>query len=228
MSEHPPIPLDQLPSLRARTEAFYQDYLINASPDIIRRKAISTAELKASGIGSRCLGVGAAMPTFTLPTPAGHMVSSSVLLARGPLVVSFYRGGWCGYCNLELSALQDVRAHLAAAGASLVAICPELPERVQETADLLGIEFDILCDAGNAVAGAFGLSYPFDPNLRELYCSTFGIDIPKANGDDSYLLPITATYLVGTDGAILLADTNPDHTQRLEPRALIEALRAAA
>jgi peroxiredoxin len=216
--------LASLPTLGSRTEAFYQDYLKHAAPEIIELKAISTRELVAGGIGERCLQLGDAIPAFSLDTADGRPVSSAALLANGPLVISFYRGGWCGYCTLELGALQDVHAHLRAAGASLVAICPELPDGVRETTELLDLDFDILVDAGNAVASAFGLSYPFDPALRELYCDTFGIDIPKANGDDSYLLPITATYLVGADGRIMMADTNPDHTKRLEPRLLVEAL----
>jgi peroxiredoxin len=221
-------PLDELPSLRARTEAFYQDYLSKATPEIIRLKAESTRQLLASGIGERCVSLGGLMPAFTLPSANGREVASAALLASGPLVVSFYRGSWCGYCNLELEALQHAMPYLRALGANVVAICPELPDGARETADLLGLDFDILVDRGNAVAEAFGLAYPFDTALRPLYCERFGVDIPRANGDDSYLLPVTATYLVGQDGRVILADTNPDHTRRLEPRALIDALLAAA
>jgi peroxiredoxin len=217
-------PLESLPSLSKRTEAFYQDYLKNASPEIIRMKEISTKELLASGIGERCLQVGGQIPDFSLPTASGRIVSAAALLDAGPLVISFYRGGWCGYCNLELNALQEIYPYLKICGANLVAICPELPTGIEETIELQGLEFDILVDAGNTIATAFGLSYPFDPALRTLYCEKFDIDIPKANGDNSYLLPITATYLIDTDGYIRIADTNPDHTKRLEPRSLVEAL----
>lgn len=183
--------------------------------------------LRASGIADRALAVGDPMPGFTLPNARGEPVRSGDLLGHGPLVVTFYRGGWCPYCNLELRAYQAQLPRLQAAGATIVAISPELPERTHDTARNNRIDFDVLSDTGNAVARAFGLVFRLDDELVEIYRRN-GNDLERHNGDGSWELPIPGTFVIDRDGRIALADAEPDYTRRLDPEAVMEAVERLA
>jgi len=187
----------------------------------------ATATLVDSGRADAGLAVGDAMPDFTLPDHTGNDVSLSSLLARGPVVVSFYRGGWCPYCSLELRALQTRLEEITAAGATLVAISPQTPDDSLSTAEKLELRFPVLSDVGNVVADKLGLVFTIPEPLREVY-QGFGIDLPAANGDHSFRLPIPATYVLGRDGTVLWRHVDPDYTRRAEPDDVLAALRAAA
>jgi len=219
-------PLDELPSLAAQTSAFYEQYLRKEKPAVVQLKSECQNALSASGIGRACLQAGDRMPRFTLPNLAGQAVDSSALLARGPLVISFYRGSWCGFCNLEMRALQEALPFIREAGAELVAISPDVSDGPAEVVDTYGFAFELLTDRGNRVARQFGLAYSLDERLRPLYKNEFGIDIGHYSGEDSWDLPITATYVVDSEGLIVEAFTDPDHTHRMEPRTIVETLRA--
>ncbi|MBA2675451.1 peroxiredoxin-like family protein [Ramlibacter sp.] len=221
-----PATLDSLPSLAEKTSAFFQQYLRKEKPEVIALKAQVQAELTASGIGKTCLQAGAKMPMFVLPNANGETVAAEALLARGPLVISFYRGAWCGFCNLEMRALQDAVPFIREAGGELVAISPDVSDGPSELAETFGVDFDLLLDRGNAVARAFGLTYAMDERLRPLYKDGFGIDIGSYNEDPSWELPLTATYIVDGSGTIVEAFTDPDHTQRMEPRDIVLRLRS--
>jgi peroxiredoxin len=144
--------------------------------------------------------------------------------------VTFYRGGWCPFCNLELKAYQDVLPEVAAAGASLVAISPEKPDETVSTAEKNALTFHVLSDVGQEVGRAFGLVYDFSDELRSVY-NGFGLDIPAKNGaPDEWALPVSATYVIGRDGTIIYANTDVDYRDRADPRDVLAALtrRAAA
>jgi len=183
----------------------------------------STATLAGSGIMDKSLRAGDSIPPFTLPSARGEQVSSQALLEQGPLVLSFYRGGWCPYCNLELKALAEALPEIESVGAQLVAISPELPDHELEIIENHKIDFDVLSDAGNRVARKFGLVFTLAEELRPVYAG-FGIDLPSCNGDDSFELPMPATYVIGSDGVILHAFVNADYTQRMEPAEIIRFL----
>jgi len=219
-------PLDDVPSLSEKTSAFYQQYLRKEKPEVIRLKSACQDELTASGIGRSCLQAGDRIPPFNLPNLAGETVDAATLLARGPLVLSFYRGSWCGFCNLEMRALQDALPFIREAGGELVAISPDVSEGPAEVVDTYGFEFELLTDRGNAVARQFGLTYAMDERLQPLYKDEFGIDIGGYSGEGSWDLPITATYIVDRSGVIVEAFTDPDHTHRMEPRDIVLRLRA--
>jgi peroxiredoxin len=186
--------------------------------------------LGASGIGASALQPGDRAPAIALPDQTGAVFDVAGLLARGAVVVTFYRGGWCPFCNLELKAYQAWLPRLAAAGAAMVAISPEKPDDVTETAGKNAVSFPILSDIGQTVGRAFGVTYAFTEELRSVY-QGFGLDVPGKNGTpDDWSLPLSATYVIGGDGVILWADTRVDYRERTDPLEVLAVLerRAAA
>lgn len=219
-------------SLQARLDAFKADFQsggppYNAPASIVERLNRATEELVASGLAGRALKAGDKAPAFSLPDPDGRPVSSAELLGRGPLVVSFYRGVWCPYCNIDLQALQAALPQLQAAGATLVAISPQLPVNSRRSQRENGLSFPILSDAGNAVAERFGLRFKVSDDLMQVY-ETFGNALPVVNGDSSWTLPMPGRFVIAPDGTVLYAEVDPDYTRRPDPEDLLPALRRAA
>lgn len=179
--------------------------------------------LRDSGILKQALAPGQAMPRFSLPNALGRSVDIEALLSQGPLVISFYRGAWCSYCNLELRALQRYLPRFEAYGARLVAISPQRPDNSLTQAEKEQLEFEILSDVGNVVARRFGLVFTLAEALRPLYA---GHDLPAHNGDDSFELPLPATYVVAGDGTILASFVDADYQRRMDPEDILKALKA--
>lgn len=215
-------------TLQARLDAFKADFKGGkapyfAPPEIHPVMERATAELIASGQAGRALKTGDRAPEFTLNDPDGRPVSSAELLARGPLILSFYRGVWCPYCNLELQALQEALPQFQALGASLVAVSPQLAANSRKSQRQNKLEFPILSDPGNEVAAAFGLRFTLPDYLVELYRSLKN-DLPAFNGDPGWTLPMPARYVIGQHGIIAYAEVNPDYTLRPEPEAMLPVL----
>ncbi|MDQ6960345.1 MAG: peroxiredoxin-like family protein [Mariprofundaceae bacterium] len=145
-------------------------------------------------------------------------------LEQGAVGLSFYRGGWCPYCNLELQALQQALPEIQSLGAQLVAVSPETPDNSLSTAEKHSLAFTVLSDQGNRVAKDFGIVFTLPEALRPVYAQ-FGIDLPAWNGDDSFELPMPATYVIGRNGIILDGFVNTDYTQRMEPERILDILR---
>lgn len=162
-------------------------------------------------------------PNFALPKHDGTTWQLSDALNEGPVVLSFYRGGWCPYCNLELRALQAHLPALESAGASLVAVSPQTPDASLSTQEKNELTFDVLSDLGNEVAKQFGLVFELPEELRPVY-EGFGIDLPASNGDSSFSLPVPATYVIGTDAVIRYAFVNIDYRTRAEPSDILQQL----
>jgi peroxiredoxin len=218
-------------TLHEKLDAFKADFKAgrppyNAPPEIHPVMERATRELIASGQAQRALKAGDKAPEFTLPDPDSRPVSSAALLAQGPLVVSFYRGVWCPYCNLELQALQQALPKFRELGASVVAISPQTASNSRQSVRTNTLEFPILSDAHNSVAAAFGLRFELPDYLVELY-RKLKSDLPAFNGDSSWTLPIPARYLIAPDRTILYTEVNPDYTQRPEPSDMFAALQTA-
>lgn len=218
-------------TLQDRLDAFKANFKsgqppFNAPAHIHPIMARATAALIASGAASRALKAGDRAPDFTLDGPDGTPISSANLLARGPLVVSFYRGVWCPYCNMELQALQAALADFQAAGADLVAISPQTRVNSRKAVRENGLEFPILSDPHNDVAAAFGLRFELPDYLVDLYKS-LGNQLPSFNGDESWTLPMPGRFVIGSDGIITYAEVNPDYTRRPEPSDMLPAIRRA-
>ncbi len=173
---------DELAKLRAASAERFP-------PETLATMQGATKDLIASGIAERSTSEGSAAPDFSLPNAHGEPVASEALWGDGPAVVSFYRGGWCPYCNIELKALQDRLPEIEALGARLVAITPETPDNALTTQKKNEIGFDVLSDNGNRVASAFGLSFRLPDAVSELY-KGFGIDLEASNGEASQTLPV--------------------------------------
>jgi peroxiredoxin len=219
-------------TLQARLDAFKADFEAGKPPYSVPRSVIeimhrATKDLIASGAAQRALKVGDKAPSFTLKDPDGNAVSSSALLADGPLVVSFYRGVWCPYCNMELQALEAAHPEFKRLGAKLVAISPQTPVNSRKSVRQNKLSFPILSDANNEVASAFGLKFALPDYLVELYKSLKN-DLPTFNGDPSWTLPTPGRFAIGPDRTIVYAEVNPDYTLRPEPEAMLPALKKVA
>jgi peroxiredoxin len=164
--------------------------------------------------------VGSVAPHFVLPDATGRQVALGALLGQGPVVLSFYRGGWCPYCNLELRAYQRALPEMQALGATLVAISPQTPDSSLSTAEKNELAFSVLSDRGNVVARAYDLVHTIEERLRPLTA-----DLREFNGDESWELPIPGTFVLDRDGVVVLAYTEGNHHRRLEPAAILDALR---
>ena len=183
----------------------------------------ATAELIASGQALTAKKAGDKAPGFTLKDPEGNLVSSTELLAQGSLVISFYRGVWCPFCNLELQALQAASSQIEARGARLVAISPQTGSNSRKSQRDNKLTFPILSDEKSRVAAAFGLRFSLPDYLVELY-KGFKNDLPAFNDDPAWVLPMPARYVIGSDGIIAYAEVNPDYTQRPDPSELLPVL----
>ena len=198
----------------------------HAPPEVIATLAAELQKLADSGIAARALRVGSTAPDFSLPDSSGKVVALSGLLARGPAVVTFYRGGWCPFCDLQLRAYQGVLMQVHDLGAELVAVSPQTPDYVLSDVEKKQLTFPVLTDAHNRVAGAYGLVFSLSDVLKQLQTG-FGNPIPKFNGDDSWELPMPGTFVLDRNGVVLLAHVDPNFMVRLEPAAILDALRAA-
>ena len=182
-------------------------------------------ELRASFAMEAAIGVGDQAPDFVLPDAQGKMLSLSHLLGSGPAAVTFYRGGWCPYCNIQLRAYQAALPEMIALGARLVAISPQRPDGSLSTAETNELTFDVLSDVGNTVARRFGLVYALAEELRAALRSN-NKGLPGINGDESWELPVPALYVIARDRRVALAAIDVDYRNRLEPEAILAALKS--
>jgi peroxiredoxin len=207
---------NQLEELTARLQA-----LVPAERLATIDRAVK--QLHASGLTAGALHAADRAPVFELPDGDGALWRSEDLLRHGPLVIVFYRGRWCAYCNAQLVALQQVHSRIAAAGASLVAISPQTQKHSYLTRDMHRLRFPVLSDTGNGLARQFGLVYRVPAELQQMYESIF-TKLPGYNGDQSWELPITATYIVRSDSTIAYAQLDADWRQRAEPEEVLSSL----
>jgi peroxiredoxin len=215
-------------ALQDRLDAFKADFIagklgFKPTPERLDAMARATAELVDSGQARKAKKAGDTAPEFTLNDPDGKPVSSRDLLARGPLVLSFYRGVWCPYCNIELQALQAALPEIAKRGASLVAISPQTAANSRRSLRENKLEFPILSDMKSEVAHAFGIRFALPDYLVATYKS-FGNNLPVVNNDPAWVLPMPARYVIGTDGIIAYSEVNPDYTHRPDPSELLPVL----
>jgi peroxiredoxin len=184
----------------------------------------SFEKLHASHTGENAITTGDIAPDFTLPGATGAAVNLRNKLNEGPVILSFYRGGWCPFCNLELQALQALLPEIRALGATLIGISPETPDNSMTTAEKHRLEFDVLSDIGNKTARDYGLIFTVYEEMRPLYLK-WGLDVPASNGDNSWELPVPATYVIDTSCVARAAYVDKDYTKRMEPEQIMTALR---
>jgi len=186
--------------------------------------AQAVAELKQRRVAANILPVGAKAPSFELQDHDGKIVSSSSLLAKGRLVICFIRGRWCPFCVGQMEAVNLVLPQIEQTGATFVAISPQTVKQSFFMHDQHKLRFPLLSDAGNKVARQFGLTYRV-PQLQEAVYRRAFVNLPLANGDGSWELPIPATYILDRDGTILYASANEDYTERPEPSEIVSLVQ---
>jgi peroxiredoxin len=214
-------------NLEQTLDARKAEFLRTAPAERVAAYQRGVDELAANGIAQRAVQAGETAPAFTLPDALGRPVRLADRLARGPVVLTFYRGGWCPYCNLQLRAYQQMLPDLARAGATLLAVSPETPDDTLSTAQKNELAFDVLSDAGGRVADAYRLNFELSEELHALYAAG-GIDLPRRNGDGRWQLPIPATFVIGTDGKVARAWVDVEYRNRAEPAEIAAAVALLA
>jgi peroxiredoxin len=200
---------ERLKALRSKEAAETPDEL----------KQVISLELKAlisSGQAGRAVKVGAKAPGFVLPDVNGNTVSSADLLAKGPLVVTFYRGLWCPFCNADLQALESAATRIRGFGATPVAISPQTPANSRISLQENHLSFPILSDKNCELAAKFGIRWMPSEALQGVY-RNFGTDVGAFNGEGSWALPMPARYVIAQDGTVAYAEVNANYTHRPEP-----------
>lgn len=198
-------------NFKATAPSSVQEIISNARSDAEQKFANPTNVIQ----------VGAQFPHFTLPDAKGGQVSGKDLLTKGPILITFYRGNWCPFCNIALRSLQQHLDQFHAKGVELVAISPELPDTSLSTQEKNELKFTVLSDVGNKLAREIGIVWK-QPESMGPVLKQFGHDLEKLNGDDSLEVPVPATILVGKDGVVKNTYIEPDYTKRLEPAIALE------
>jgi len=202
----------------AERKALIAQYVL---PEVQAVHARVIRELEEQRTVERALARGAPAPAFELQDQDGQRRSSQAILETRVLVVCFFRGRWCPFCVGQLEAMNLILPQIAAAGAALVAISPQTVRQSFFMADQHKLRFPLLSDGRNQVARRFGLVYQVPEYQRSVYQRAF-VNLPLANGDDSWELPIPATYIVGRDDIVRYASVNPDYSVRPEPAELLD------
>lgn len=183
-------------------------------------------EAKAFEKGKNALKVGEQAPNFELPDALGNQIKLSGLLDNGAVVVTFYRGSWCPYCNLQLRALQAKLPEIQSLGATLVAISPEVPDASMTKNEISEMDFTVLSDQDAKVASKYGVAWEVPEFLLDHMRVDRNLDLKQINNGNGTVLPIPATFIVGTDGAIQWSYVNVDYRTRSEPDEIVEALKS--
>ena len=210
-------------SLQEQLKAKYEE-IKKYAPNEVAIFDADTESFISSGDAPQGLQVGDQLASFELPNQLGQTISLDELQGDSNIVISFYRGGWCPYCNIELCVLQQALPEFKSHGARLIAISPQLPDESMSTAEKNELSFPVLSDAGNKVAREFGLVFTLSEQLRPLY-ESFNIDLPATNGDKSFELPIPATFIIDSDGVVKGAFVNADYKQRMDLSDIINVLK---
>ncbi|WDV56556.1 peroxiredoxin-like family protein [Streptomyces coeruleorubidus] len=212
-------------TLNAELRTFYEARQQQIPAEIREIMQRAGQELADSGQADRALTVGAQAPRFSHPSATGQTLALDELLADGPVVLTFYRGAWCPYCNIALRSLQQHHDAITARGARLVAVSPQIPDESLTLTEKHDLAFDVLSDVGSDTAKQYGLAFDLPDDLAAVY-DKLGFDLQRVNGGHPRTLPLPATYVIDRDGVIRWAFVDTDYTARAEPADIIAALDA--
>jgi peroxiredoxin len=210
-------------TLQDSIDTFMKGVASHAPPEVLSGLGAEIKKLAESGIAGQALQVGARAPDFTLPNAHGELTTLPAFLAKGPAVVTFYRGGWCPFCDLQLRAYQSVLSAIHDLGAELIAISPQTTDYALSDVEKKQLTFPVLTDKGNRVAREFKLVFALSDALRTLQ-THFGSVLPKFNGDESWELPMPGTFVLDRHGIVRFASVDPNWMVRVEPAVILEAL----
>jgi peroxiredoxin len=213
-------------SLAEELKAFVNGPYQELPQAIHKANAIQLEALEADGAAAKALQVNDKAPDFELENQAYLRVRLQNVLDKGPVILSFYRGKWCPFCNIEIKALQRTLEEFQQLGATLIAISPQTTAVTRSFAEEVPLTFEVLSDPGNEVAKAYGLSYTVHSELLNVFAGV-GLHLGDFNGEaGANSLPIPATYVVDKKGTIRYAFANADTTQRAEPAEIIAVLKS--
>lgn len=221
-AEKPLIDENQEQSLKGKLEARKEQFIEQAPPEVADAFQRGIDEVWSTGIEDSALAVGDQAVMFILPDATGDSISLEKLLAEGPVILTWYRGGWCPYCNLELRAYQELLPKINDLGAQLVAVSPEQPDSSLATSEKLDLQYHVLSDLGNQVAKKYKIVFELPEETSEIMSSM--IDLSAYNSDSSGELPIPATFVIDQDGIIRYAYVDSDYRRRAEPAEVLEAI----
>lgn len=196
-----------------------------ANPDFMKGVDAAIQNAKEFEQGGNALKIGQLAIEFELPNQEGKAVALKDLVAKGPVVVTFYRGDWCPYCNLQLRALQARLEEIEALGATLVAISPQVPDGSLTKSEISEMTFTVLSDQNAKVASQYGVAWEVPEFLLDHMRVDRNLDLEKINNGNGSVLPIPATFIIGTDGIIAWNYVNVDYRTRSEPEEIVEALK---
>ncbi|ADV50287.1 alkyl hydroperoxide reductase/ Thiol specific antioxidant/ Mal allergen [Cellulophaga algicola DSM 14237] len=195
----------------------------SASEDKKQKYAEGIAAVVATNIVGKALQVGETAINFTLPNALGKKITLFDALENGPVILMWYRGGWCPYCNMQLHYMQEALPEFKKLGASLLAITPETPDNSISTKEKNNLEFEVLSDVDNVVGFQYKVVFKLTDDVKEIYENGFGLS--NFNGNDKGELPLAATYIIGQDKVIQYAFLDADYRNRAEPQDLLEHLK---
>ncbi|MGO3719872.1 MAG: peroxiredoxin-like family protein [Mesonia hippocampi] len=211
-------------SLKSKLEEKKANFELNADDKTKRAYQEGIASVVNSGILAIAKQVGDIAPNFTLNNALEKQVSLNDYLKKGPVILTWYRGGWCPYCNLTLHQLQEELPNFKANRANLLTLTPELPNQSMSTAEKHDLQFEVLSDVGNKIARDYGIVFKLTDEVAAIYNKSF--DLNGYNGDDSNELPLAATYIISQEGKIVYAFLDTDYRNRAEPSELTEFLKS--
>jgi peroxiredoxin len=213
-------------TLQTELDTFRAGWEARVGETIARLISGDIDDLRTTGKLDRAAKVNDQLPaTANLVDPHNRPFDLARLASEKPLIITFYRGGWCPYCNLELRAYQALLADIHAAGAELVAVSPELPDHTTATAEKNDVSFTVLSDVGGVFAAALGIRFTLSDDVKPFY-EKAGHALPDRNGDGTWALPMPATFVIEKGGRIAQAFIEPDYRKRLDPKAALAALNA--
>lgn len=212
-------------TLRDQTNAQFAK-LLQSKPEFANLIESLLAKARDFGDGKDAIAVGQPALNFDLPNANGESVELSTLLADGPVVLMFYRGSWCPYCNLQLRAMQARLADIEKLGGRLVAVSPEIPDESLSLTERAELKFTVLSDKDALVAAQYGVAWKVPEPILDHMRNDRGLDLAKINDGNATVLPIPATFVISTDGIVTWQYVNVDYRHRAEPDDVIAALLA--
>ncbi|CDF79356.1 alkyl hydroperoxide reductase [Formosa agariphila KMM 3901] len=212
-------------NLREQTDAKIAEGRLK-NPDFMKGVDAVIEEAKTFEQGGNAIKVGEKAPKFKLPNARGKSVSLDNLLENGPVVISFYRGDWCPYCNLQIKALQDILSDIHDLGANLVAISPQVPDESLSIDEISKMDFGVLSDQDAKVAFQYGVAWEVPEFLAEHMREDRGLDLEQINNGNATMLPIPATFVLNREGVVKWSFVDVDYRKRSEPSDIIKALKS--
>jgi peroxiredoxin len=214
-----------MPSYKEQVQILKNHQKSNAPDEILSVFIQEQQEMIQSEIGKNALQQGSKAPLFTLPNATGNLISLKDALSKSNVVLTFYRGTWCPFCNLQLKMYQDILPQIKSLGASLIAVSPMTPDNSLTFKEKNSLEFEVLSDHGNLVSSQYGIVYTV---LRKAIDITLkmGQDTPSVfNGTDKWELPLPATFIINKEGVIVARFLDKDYTKRMEPQEIVDILK---